>query len=432
MKRFLSGLMLWMAFFATFGVSVYYQNIGSKRVLKNAPFFDTWQLGGRSGEMMKLFALRYDMLAADFLWLRSIQSFGGRGMSNRDWRPIYNQFQTITDLDPYFKDAYIFGNLVIGDEGGYKEPGLELLEKGTFNVHTQYRIPFEAMYVAHWQMKKDQLARWYGTIASKRLDAPEWITRMVAYIDVSEGEYYIGFDRFVGNLLEGVEAEEPALQNIALNKAADTINKWNAATFARAADEFTSRTGRLPRSVNELADMPAMQNYETADMGKLLASVLKYSDAFNKRGIGEDLLANFVPPDARVFAAPIVDVQGRDDASLPAMQDVVFQDSLTTVSGLPTSPTGKPYMINLARIGQKEKHKPEDIFAPQGQLENDAREMLAELRSHVARRKQELDRNPESLKEVFYTDFNTTEPLGGQWQYDPATGVVKMSSRPSF
>lgn len=432
MKRFFSGLILWVAFLATFGVSVYYQNMGAQRVLKYSPFFETWQLGGRSGQLMKLFALRYDMLAADFLWLRSIQSFGGRGMSNRDWRPIYNQFQTITDLDPLFKDAYIFGNLVIGDEGGYQEPGLELLDKGMFNVHRQYRIPFEAMYVAHWQMKKDQLARWYGVIASQRLDAPEWVARMVAYIDVTEGEYYIGLDRFVGNLLEGVDAEEPALQNIALTKAADTINKWNAATMAHAADEFTSRTGRLPQSINDLIDMPAMQSYETADMSKLLASVLKYSDALNKRGLDPELIGGYAPPDPQVLAAPMDPTVTDKTGTLAALQNIVFQDSLTTVTGLPPSPTGQPYMINQARIGNNEKYKSGEIFAPENELENDAREMLSELRSHVSRRKTELGRNPESLREVFYTDYKTTEPFGGQWNYDPATGVVKMSTHPSF
>src|SRR5690606_25662148 len=113
MKRFFSGLVLWLALIATYGTSVFFQNMGMQRVMKYPSYYDTWQLGGRSGELMKLFALRYDMVAADFLWLRSIQSFGGRGMTNRDWRPVYNQFDTITDLDPYFADAYTFGNLVI-------------------------------------------------------------------------------------------------------------------------------------------------------------------------------------------------------------------------------------------------------------------------------------------------------------------------------
>ncbi len=76
-------------------------------------------------------------------------------MTNRDWRPLYNQFETITDLDPYFSEAYTFGQLVIGDEGGQQREALKLLNKGTFKVHQQYRIPFEAMYVSHWDLRDD-------------------------------------------------------------------------------------------------------------------------------------------------------------------------------------------------------------------------------------------------------------------------------------
>lgn len=431
MKRFLTGLVLWVAFLVAFGTSVFFQNIGVTRVLKNAPFYDTWQLGGRSGDLMKLFALRYDQVAADFLWLRSIQSFGGRGMSNRDWRPIYNQFETITDLDPYFAEAYTFGNLVIGDEGGHMQPGLKLLDKGTFKVFRQYRIPFEAMYVSHWQMKNEHLARWYGVIATARKDAPEWVQRMVAYIDVNAGEYYIGLDRFVGNLMDGIDAEEPSYESIALTKAAETINKWNATRFAQAADEFTTRTGKAPSSMNDLLGMPALQNYETASMSRLIAGALKVGDKLGKRPIPDDLLQQYAPPDPQVLAQP-VDMKGKGDSkSMADFQDVVFRDSLTTVTGMPPSPTGQPYVINLTRLGNP-NYKPEQIFVTADQLVSDSKDFLAQLRAAVSKRRTELGRNPESLKEVFYTDFKTTEPYGGQWLYEPSTGMVRMSSHPDF
>ena len=295
MKRFFSGLILWVVFIATFAVSVFYQNMGVTQVLKNSPFYDTWQLGGRSGDLMKLLALRYDMVMADFLWLRSIQSFGGRGMSNRDWRPIYNQFETLTDLDPLFREAYSFGNLVIGDEGGHQVPGLKILDKGTFKVFRQYRLPFEAMYVTHWQMKDERMARWYGVMATKRKDAPEWVERMVAYIDVNAGEYYIGLDRFVGNLMQALDAEEPAYQDIALKKASETINKWNAERFVKASEEFTSSTGRSPASMDDLLKMPSMQNYETASMGRLLAGSLAITEALGKRAIPDYILEQYAP-----------------------------------------------------------------------------------------------------------------------------------------
>lgn len=434
MKRFLVGLILWVAFLGCFGVAALIQHQGMQRVLKYAPFFDTWQFGGRSGEQMKLFALRYDMVAADLLWLRSIQSFGGRGMTNRDWRPVYNQFETLTDLDPYFADAYMFGNLVIGDEGGHLQPGLDLLHKGTFNVFRQHRPPFEAMYVAHWQMSDLDLARWYGLISARRPDAPEWIERMVAYIDVSSGQYYIGLDRFIGNLMQAIDADEPLLQEIALNKAAEAIDKWNADTLLRAADEFTSQTGRLPRSIDELADMPALESYETGSMARLIANTLKVTEALSKRHVDPDTLQRYVAPDPEVLRSPLPTPQQTGDGRIDMAdyQDIVFRDTLTTVSGIPRSPIGTPYKINHTRLAFRADHTPDEIIMTEGRLLEAAREMIQTMREDIATRKEELGRNPESLDEVYYMDFVTPEPFGGEWLYDSETGTLKMSSSPSL
>jgi len=434
-RRFLIGLVLWVAFIGCYGVSAFIQNMGMDRVMKYPAFYDTWQLGGRSGNLMKLFALRYDMVMADFLWLRSIQSFGGRGMTNRDWRPIYNQFQTITDLDPYFKEAYIFGNLVIGDEGKQYKPGLELLNKGTFQVFRQYRPPFEAMYATHWQMKNDKLARWYGTIASGRMDAPEWINRMVAYIDVDSGQYYIGLDRFIGNLMQGMDADEPALQTIALDKIAEAINKWNAHRLMEAADEFTTATGRLPRSLDELSTAPALEKYETASMARLLADTIKIGQALGKRPLDEETLSRYAAPDGELLHSPLPKPPSDGTSNKSEMlnyQDVVFRDALTSVTGIPQSPTRSPYAMNLERLAFRDDYKPEEIFVPRNRLDQDALEFITRLRSYVDLRKKELGRNPKSLEEVFYTPFNTPEPYGGEWLYDPNTGTVKMSTHPDF
>lgn len=433
MRRFLVGFVLWAAFLGCYGVSALIQHAGMKRVLKYAPFYDTWQLGGRSGELMKLFALRYDLVAADVLWLRSIQTFGGRGMTNRDWRPIYNQFETITDLDPYFKDAYIFGNLVIGDEGGHLKPGLELLDKGTFKVFRQYRTPFEALYVTHWQMKDEHLARYYGGIASKRPDAPEWIDRMVAYIDVTSGEYYIGLDRFIGNLMQGIDADEPVLQEIALSKAAETIEKWNADVLSKALDEYTTQTGKLPVSIQELATMPALQNYETGSMSRLIADTIRVGAALSKRPLELHQLARYTPPDPVLMNQPLPQIATtRGKAAMADYQDVVFQDTLTTISGIPPSPAGGPYYMNLARLPFRKNYKPEEIFMTEAKMMEAAQELVRDLRHIIAERKSELGRNPKDLTEVFYTEFTTPEPFGGEWLYNPADGTVKMSTHPDL
>jgi hypothetical protein len=58
--------------------------------------------------------------------------------------------------------------------------------------------------------------------------------------------------------------------------------------------------------------------------------------------------------------------------------------------------------------------------------------VLAAVRQAIGEREKELGRKPASLREVFHTDFKTTEPFGGEWRYSPETGDFRSSSRPGL
>ena len=431
MKRsFLTTSILTLLFAGLFGNSVYLQHQGLQAVRSQPPFWETWTMSGRSGDVMKLMALRYDMVAADFLWLRAIQSFGGRGMTNRDWHPMYNMFDAITELDPLFESAYTFGNLVIGDEGHQQREGLKLLLKGSDNIYMHYRCPFEGLYVSHWSLRDEELARWFGRVAIKRKDAPDWVSRMVAYIDVDAGQYYIGFDRFVGNLTKGIDTDEPALERIALFKLNETINKWNCDILSKATDQYTSQTGKLPQTIDDLTTMPALQNYEVARMSRLLASAMRYTNFLGKKELTPLMLQGYVAPDPKLLNEPVEQTSVTLKAkTMDDLQNVIFRESLVRGSGIPENPSGEPYILNVDKMSLPGVAAT-DIYITKNDLEEFAKDLLQQIRSAIAKRKAELGRNPKDLHEVFYTDFKTTEPLGGHWIYNPQDGTIKMSSRP--
>jgi len=431
MRRSLAGtILLVLVFLGTFGTALFLQNKGIKAVLTNPPFYDTWQLAGRSGEAMKILTLRYDIVFGDFLWLRAIQSFGGRGMTNRDWRPLYNQFDAMTELDPYFPESYKFAHLVIGDEGGQHKEGLKLINKGMDKIYRQYRLPFEGMYVAHWELKDQKLARWYGRVASKRKDAPDWTNRITAYIDVQSGEYYVGFDRFVGNLLQALDSNEYALEHIALSKVKETIEKWNLSQLGKALDEYSSATGKLPERIDDLASMPSLQNFEVAEMSKLVAAVQRRARDLGLKGIDPRFAETMALPTQRELMLPSQQTTGTKDAKkLITFQNEVFKESLVKRSGIPEEPYGTSYTLNKMRLASPGSNTSEKIQRT-GEVEEDVKTMLFALRQTIAERKRELGRNPRDLHEVFYTDFNTTEPAGGRWMYDPESTSIRSSSFP--
>lgn len=434
MKRsWIATLLLLVLFVGFFAAAIRIQHIGVTKIKGNPPFYETWQLrGDRSSEMLKVASLRYDQLVADLLWLRAIQSFGGRGMTNRDWKPLYNMFDTITDLDPYFEPAYTFGNLVIGDEGGQQREALKLLRKGTFKIFKGYRVPFEAMYVAQWSLGDTDLARWYGRVASKRLDAPDWIPRMTAYLDVQSGEYYIGFDRFVGNLLRSIDDKQPAMQSIAVSKIFETVNKWNVSLLAEAVEQYRVKNKRLPTRIEEIADMPALQNYEAADVKKLVAATERYSKALGKEGLSLDNFAETPHLQQLIEQVNASAAEQTTATTLSQLQDAIFREALVTRSGLPEDPYGRGYALNLTVLPDPHTLL-EDKILPLHRLEEYLKvDLLKNVRNYIEERRKELGRFPQDLREVFYTDFQTTEPFGGRWIYNPETGEFKSSARPEF
>jgi hypothetical protein len=375
------GLSLW--------ITVNVQREAIAKLRRVPPFLETWELAGRSGNAMKYMTLRYDGVAADFLWLRAIQSFGGRGMTNRDWVPLYNLFDAITELDPYFEAAYTFGNLVIGDEGGKQREALRLLDKGTLKIYKHYRSPFEGLYVSQWSLSDPKLATYYGRVAKKRADAPDWLPRIVAYVEIASGQFYIGYDRYLRNLLEAIDQKSVVLQDIALNKSAETIMFWNASVLAEAIDRHTSA------------------KIDVAGLAPLIAAAqVELRDAVNQIDISRG-------------------------SSLNEYQQDIFKLSLVKKAAVPSDPYGKGMAMNLAQWWDAEKPLKERLTSIRFVSET-AGDILRGLRGSVERRKTELERNPKDLREVFFTDLKTTEPLGGQWIYDPETATVRASSFPEL
>lgn len=437
MRRIINFILVLALFGAFFGTAIYLQHRALEKVRRQAPFVETWQLAGRSGEVLKLLSLQYDQLVADFLWLRAIQSFGGRGMSNRDWEPLYNMFDTITELDPYFEDAYSFGNMVIGDEAGKQKEALGLINKGMFHLPRQYRLPFEGMYVSHWDMKDNKLARWYGRLASKRADAPDWVPRMTAYIEVQSGEFYLAFNRYVGNLLMALESRDRALEILAIGKAKEAVEKWNASTLTRAYEQYTSATGQLPASIDDLTTMPALQNYEIARISRLIAGTDAVLTLLGADPISADLLNSDTPENHTVLPTAAQRAEAMDfftklprHKKLSDYENDLFHYSMVKQNGLPEDPEGFPYVLNMSQVGNPASDAVPIVTEPK-RLEA-LKDTVTRIRKYIIERKEELGHLPQSLHEAFYTDFNTTEPYGAKWTYDPKTGDFRSTSHPDL
>jgi len=136
-----------------------------------------------SPEMLKIMSLGNPGLAADILYLWSIQYYS---FFQPDERFLYLEtiYNLITDLDPLYFDAYRVGALIMGiqtggDQAQLKKSVRRLFDKGLENLPGSWQLAEAAAWDLFMRFQDQGAALHYAEIAAARPDASGRIKRMV-------------------------------------------------------------------------------------------------------------------------------------------------------------------------------------------------------------------------------------------------------------
>ncbi len=140
-----------------------------------------------SGEFIDQASLGYRNLAADLLWVKTVQYYGGYRWGNNDLALFSHLVEVITDLDPQFTFAYLFGGLVIAQDLGYFEEGMALIKKGIENNPTDWWLVFELGFLNYVYARDYATAAHYFQLASRFPDADEITKRFAAFVAAKAG-----------------------------------------------------------------------------------------------------------------------------------------------------------------------------------------------------------------------------------------------------
>lgn len=134
-----------------------------------------------SGVLLKPMALGHPLTLADLLWLRAIQYYGEHRLSDNRFPHAEHIFNTITTLDPHFAEAYMFGGMVLVEEGRDKKAGLALLRRGIAWNPERWELAFETGFAYYLAARDDAQAARFFTDAARLPGAPEYVVRFAAY-----------------------------------------------------------------------------------------------------------------------------------------------------------------------------------------------------------------------------------------------------------
>ncbi len=131
------------------------------------------------GKTLSVLGLGNSELVADLCWLAAVQYYGKHRLTDRRYPLAEHLFDVIVQADPLFEGAYLFGALVLAEEGRIEEAA-GLLARGVEAREDSWRLPFELGFL-HYVFRRDwEAAGRMFVLASQRPGAPEYVRRFAA------------------------------------------------------------------------------------------------------------------------------------------------------------------------------------------------------------------------------------------------------------
>lgn len=434
MRRLLGFLGLLAGFLGFSGAAVYLQS-GILNELSKRPVIFRDSLYLPSSQYVKLISLGYDHFASDFLWLRSIQTFGAT-FANKEHLPLMKSyFDVITDLDPHFIEAYSFGNMAVGEEGGAFESGLQLLDKGIAHNPHDYKLAYEGAFFAFWTMNDAERAKGYVAKAVQAPNCPEFVRGWSAFFDLRLGRYVAAYENYAREYMEFVNTGNEPLSNIRRATLRRAINAWYTAGLREKGAEFWETNGRSP-TVKELEEIGAFRDVEWPNWVSLreyLDSVIMQNGRFPEtEQERQDLVRFFI----KKGWERMPDNPASENRHFPGymfwhgMEPYVTLDEGSETTATPTllpGPSGPP-------AASPEKIRRENFLFAISELDAAHRLTLEFKRIQPAiefYRQQNDGRCPSSVSEVparHHLNEALLEPWGGEFIIDPKDCQIRASS----
>lgn len=141
-----------------------------------------------SGRFVREISLGYREIVADAVWLSAVQYYGDFRKGNHDLRYFRGLIDIVTSLDPHFTFAYLFGALVVSEDVGAFDDGMDILKRGMSRNPASWQLPFEIGFLNLVNRRDYALAGRYFELASKLPGAPEYAERFAAFVYSRAGD----------------------------------------------------------------------------------------------------------------------------------------------------------------------------------------------------------------------------------------------------
>lgn len=226
-------------------------------------------------------------LVTDYFWIQTIQAVG-KANTRHEYRDIYDYADLVTELDPKFRQVYLFAGAAIpfharGGKWFNTEESTRLLEKGLrhFPDYVYLRIIL-AYNLSTFHRQYERAAKIIEE-ASRLPDAPEYLAGLATRLHAQAGNFDAGME-FARSLAES--SDEPETRELFERRVKELELERELSRVDAAVQAYKQREGRLPpglQALVEAGDLPRVPEDPLGGVIQLDAEGRGISTAQQKR-----------------------------------------------------------------------------------------------------------------------------------------------------
>ena len=220
------------------------------------------------GEILKLASLGYEHVVADLVWLRVIQVFGARHVTQDDYNWVYRALDVTTTLDPQFVEAYLAGGLVLTVIADHVDQSNRILKKGIEANVKDWKIPFFLGFNYFNFLRDYETAAIYIEMATKIPGHPPWLPLLAARLHVQAQDPQVALE-FLGRIYD--DTSDSGLKAKLETRMKEVIIEQDLMALERAIDTYRSQYGALPESLERLAETGMIRGIRPDPFGEAYA-----------------------------------------------------------------------------------------------------------------------------------------------------------------
>ena len=202
-----------------------------------------------SGRYLKVITFGYEGLAADLIYIWSIQYYSNYQIQDRyDYLDqIYRR--VIAELDPHFVDPFLVGSMIMSVEAGRDDLALTLLDDGMAKNPGEWILPFQAGFLCYQRLHDYARARDYFERALKIPGAPAPVKRIYAEMYNRLGDRRASL-RYWSEIHD--TAGSDYIRRVSFMHVHDLAIQVALEDLSRLVEEYRRRHGEPPPSLEAL------------------------------------------------------------------------------------------------------------------------------------------------------------------------------------